>query len=82
MKETSVSLTRFLFQMILAVLQFIAAFGLLVYLLDTSPDFGPSGGGMLTFLIGFIFFAFVHALYRIVDGVLSWRLAVTKSRQM
>ena len=81
MKETSVSLMRLLFQVILAILQFLAALGLLIYLLETSPTFGVGGGGMLLFLLGVIFFAFLHALYRIVDGIASWRMAVAKSRQ-
>ncbi|MHA1934611.1 MAG: hypothetical protein ACW97A_04975 [Candidatus Thorarchaeota archaeon] len=82
MKETRVSIMRILFQLILALLQFLAALGLFVYLLDTSPDFGPTPGGMHIFLVCTIFFLFIHAIYRIIDGIASWRLAVAKSRQM
>ncbi|MHA1902593.1 MAG: hypothetical protein ACXADL_02645 [Candidatus Thorarchaeota archaeon] len=82
MKETRVSIMRLLFQVILAILQSVAALGLFVYLLDTSPDFGPTPGGMQVFLLCTIFFLFIHALFRILDGIASWRLAVAKSRQM
>ncbi|MCK4278959.1 MAG: hypothetical protein KAW94_00105 [Candidatus Thorarchaeota archaeon] len=81
MQETSASIIRLLFQIILAILQFLAALGLLIYLIDVGPDFGSSGGGMIVFLLGVITFAFVHSIYRIVDGIMMWRLAVSKAKQ-
>jgi hypothetical protein len=81
LKETSASIIRLLFQIILAILQFLAALGLLIYLIDTAPNFGSSGGGMIVFLLGVISFAFVHSIYRIVDGIMMWRLAASKAKQ-
>jgi hypothetical protein len=81
LQETSASIIRLLFQIILAILQFLAALGLLIYLIDVGPDFGSSGGGMIVFLLGVITFAFVHSIYRIVDGIMMWRLAVSKAKQ-
>ncbi|MGY5861839.1 MAG: hypothetical protein RTU09_05655 [Candidatus Thorarchaeota archaeon] len=82
MKETSASIIRLLFQIVLAIIQFLAALGLLIYLLDTAPHFGSSGGGMIVFLLGVISFAFVHSIYRIVDGIMMWRMAASKATKM
>lgn len=64
---------RLVIQVILAILQSLAAFGLFAYLLAVEPSFDPGGDAMLLFLIAIVLFAFVHAAYRIIDGTLTWK---------
>ena len=68
------AILHFIFQLVLAFLQALAAFGLLAYLFAVKPSFPVGGEGMILFLLGVILFAFVHALYRVVDGALTWRI--------
>ena len=69
------AILHFIFQLILAILQSMAALGLLGYLMATEPYFAVGGETMLLFLIGVIFFAFVHAVYQVVDDALNLRVA-------
>jgi hypothetical protein len=61
----------------LVFLQALAAFGLLTYLFAVEPSFPVGGEGVILFLLGMLFLAFVHALYRVADGALTWTM--TKS---
>ncbi|UCE10510.1 MAG: hypothetical protein JSW61_00865 [Candidatus Thorarchaeota archaeon] len=78
MGETRSALIRLVFQFFLAILQALAAIGLMAYLLETSPTFGTGGDAMLLFLLSIIFFALLHSVYRVVDGILVWRSAKAK----
>ncbi len=79
MRETRASGIRLVFQLFLAILQALAAIGLFVYLLETAPSFGVGTDAMLLFLLSIIFFTLIHAVYRVVDGVLTWRTIKTKT---
>ncbi len=79
MRETRANGIRLVFQLFLAILQALAAIGLFAYLLETSPTFGAGNDAMLLFLLSIIFFALIHAVYRVVDGVLTWRTTKTKT---
>ena len=75
-QEKTGSGIRFLFQIIIAISQFLVAIGILQYFVNNEIDIW--GTNIAYPLLGFLTFLVVHGIWRIIDNLVNWRVITNK----
>ena len=78
MQEKTGSGIRFLFQIIIAISQFLVAIGILQYFVNNEIDIW--GTNIAYPLLGFLTFLAVHGIWRIIDNLITLRVMASKTR--
>lgn len=76
MRERTGSSIRFLFQIIIAISQFLIAIGVLQYFVNNEIDIW--GTNIAYPLLGLLTFIVVHGVWRIIDNFVNWRVIASK----
>jgi hypothetical protein len=76
-REKTGSMIRFLFQIIVAISQFLIAIGILQYFVNNEVDIW--GTNIAYPLLGFLTFLVVHGIWRMIDNLINWRVMAGKT---
>lgn len=76
-QEKTGSMVKFLFQIIVAISQFLIAIGILQYYVNNEIDIW--GTNIAYPLLGFLTFLVVHGIWRMIDNLINWRVMAGKT---